>query len=641
MVTDKILALLSQPAATRRPAEHGDDPTFGNLLSELVANNATAANPPATARSSQIEPADAAERAQQQRTAQAAQAERQRMMDTEPQRDAPHLRMSETLRPEQAAPRSNDQTIRDNADSRSVHKHTLAKRTAAKRQATTAAPPDSRLESKSARRTADSKNTASDPQGLASNPLATINDLRLRDAGAKALPSSEQDLLVAAGQGQAGAASSTQTAALAALEAQLRSQSAAQAPSDPTAAQARDAAESTTLTEAQRAQTERTDTALRADPHLASWPMDATAAAAVVANTPASSGATSAATPAAASSGAALPATPGANSASVGASPLAGATPTAANASAADPAKQGSAGPAASARDAQGSTLAKFGRDTSRGAALGQWIDSIGSAVSQALGRAVDGTTTVRSGSSASATPTLPAPQASQGLTPISLNLAAGTAAAAQTMTATDSPLNNLMQAAGLQTAGLVSSPFQGQAGGLAGAMSAGSTSGFFAGSGATSASSADIGLRTSIDAPFGSDAFNLSTTRTLKLMADEGIQRAEIALNPLDLGPLEIRLDIQGQEATISFLADQAQTRESLEKALPQLRDMLSEQGLTLGETHVGQRQASDQGAGQQAANRSWPQGDRQAPGNGTQAQPATDTAPRRAGRGLLDLYA
>lgn len=85
--------------------------------------------------------------------------------------------------------------------------------------------------------------------------------------------------------------------------------------------------------------------------------------------------------------------------------------------------------------------------------------------------------------------------------------------------------------------------------------------------------------------------------------MAREGVQQAELRLNPAKLGPVEVRLHVQNDQASVTFLSSQAATREALEQALPRLREAFAESGITLGqaevaEQHQQQREESEQGA-------------------------------------------
>jgi flagellar hook-length control protein FliK len=77
--------------------------------------------------------------------------------------------------------------------------------------------------------------------------------------------------------------------------------------------------------------------------------------------------------------------------------------------------------------------------------------------------------------------------------------------------------------------------------------------------------------------------------------MAKEGVQQAELRMTPANLGPVEVRLQVQNEQASVTFLAPHSATREALEQALPKLREQFSEAGLELGQAEVG-AQAQEQ---------------------------------------------
>ncbi|MCW8919385.1 MAG: flagellar hook-length control protein FliK [Gammaproteobacteria bacterium] len=72
--------------------------------------------------------------------------------------------------------------------------------------------------------------------------------------------------------------------------------------------------------------------------------------------------------------------------------------------------------------------------------------------------------------------------------------------------------------------------------------------------------------------------------------MTNANIQEAEIQLNPRELGPIGIRITVNNEQTHVSFVAQNAATREALEAALPRLREMLNENGLQAGNTDVSQ---------------------------------------------------
>lgn len=76
--------------------------------------------------------------------------------------------------------------------------------------------------------------------------------------------------------------------------------------------------------------------------------------------------------------------------------------------------------------------------------------------------------------------------------------------------------------------------------------------------------------------------------------------QIAEIRLNPAHLGPVEVMLNMSNDQITAQFVSSHLAVREAIEASLPRLREMMSENGITLGDVSVGaesfQQQADTQ---------------------------------------------
>lgn len=72
--------------------------------------------------------------------------------------------------------------------------------------------------------------------------------------------------------------------------------------------------------------------------------------------------------------------------------------------------------------------------------------------------------------------------------------------------------------------------------------------------------------------------------------------QIAELNLNPADLGPLQVVLSVNSDQASAAFVSQNPEVRQALEAALPRLKEMMAESGINLGNATV-----SDQGARQQ----------------------------------------
>lgn len=127
---------------------------------------------------------------------------------------------------------------------------------------------------------------------------------------------------------------------------------------------------------------------------------------------------------------------------------------------------------------------------------------------------------------------------------------------------------------------------------------------------------------------------------RVLWMVKNE-TQSAELRINPPDLGPVEMRVTLNGNDqASVSFASPHAAVRDALEAAFPRLRDMLGANGLTLADVNVSaqtfaeQRQSPDYRGGVYTGQR---EGSGDLPGEAAQSQ----AQPVRTGAGLLDLYA
>ena len=117
----------------------------------------------------------------------------------------------------------------------------------------------------------------------------------------------------------------------------------------------------------------------------------------------------------------------------------------------------------------------------------------------------------------------------------------------------------------------------------------------------APAAAPAPFVVATPVDSPDFPAAFGLQVS----LLAKDGVQQAELHLNPPDLGPVSIRIALAGNEARIDFGADLAATRHAIEQGLPELAGALRDAGFTLAgggvSQHAGERHGSAGGSDEQ----------------------------------------
>ena len=94
---------------------------------------------------------------------------------------------------------------------------------------------------------------------------------------------------------------------------------------------------------------------------------------------------------------------------------------------------------------------------------------------------------------------------------------------------------------------------------------------------------------------------------RQILWMVNQNISSAEFRLNPANLGPLEVRIDMDNDQVNVVFSSRHADVRDAVEQALPRLREMFEDKGLNLSDADVSQHSFAEQrqNAFEQAAER------------------------------------
>jgi flagellar hook-length control protein FliK len=94
----------------------------------------------------------------------------------------------------------------------------------------------------------------------------------------------------------------------------------------------------------------------------------------------------------------------------------------------------------------------------------------------------------------------------------------------------------------------------------------------------------------------FGDAGWDNALGQKVLWMVSQQQQVAELTLNPPDLGPLQVVLSISNDEASATFVSQHADVRQALEAALPRLKEMMAESGITLNSATVSQEGARQQ---------------------------------------------
>lgn len=185
----------------------------------------------------------------------------------------------------------------------------------------------------------------------------------------------------------------------------------------------------------------------------------------------------------------------------------------------------------------------------------------------------------------------------------------------------------------------------------LAGLVAGGGIKGAGFGAGMSEASNVarheSATLSTPLDSPDFAQALAEKVSMWVGSAKADGSMTAELHLNPAEMGPINVKISLDGQTAQVDFAAAALETRKAIEASLPMLSSALSDVGLNMTGGDVSSQtsqQQFDQGFAQSQGGTGSANG---ASGRGdadTGAEPAgmrAVAAPRPGRLGGLDLYA
>lgn len=136
------------------------------------------------------------------------------------------------------------------------------------------------------------------------------------------------------------------------------------------------------------------------------------------------------------------------------------------------------------------------------------------------------------------------------------------------------------------------------------------------------------------VHVPVGTERWADEIGSRMTMMVEQGKHTASLRLSPEHLGPLEVRITVDGDKASVQFGASHVDTRNAIENALPRLREMFASQGLSLADANVS-REPPRQHSNQAPASGS------SASGGIASDEGSTAVAAAQVRLGLLDTYA
>ena len=106
------------------------------------------------------------------------------------------------------------------------------------------------------------------------------------------------------------------------------------------------------------------------------------------------------------------------------------------------------------------------------------------------------------------------------------------------------------------------------------------------------------------IDTPVLDARWRAEFNQRVAWLVKEGVPQAEVRLNPPHLGPVEIKIAMNDDQASVTFMAQHQSVRDVIEAALPRLREMLNQSGMQLADASVTDQSADGR---QGEAQRHW----------------------------------
>jgi flagellar hook-length control protein FliK len=139
-----------------------------------------------------------------------------------------------------------------------------------------------------------------------------------------------------------------------------------------------------------------------------------------------------------------------------------------------------------------------------------------------------------------------------------------------------------------------------------------------------------------------GSNGWDQALGQKIVWMVGGEMQSASLTLNPPDLGPMEVVLNVSNNQANVTFTAAQPEVRQALEDAVPKLREMLGDAGIQLGQANVSAGTPNNQ-PGQHGESRQSTRstGDSLNKAEETTASVMRSQAVSGGGNGLVDTFA
>lgn len=141
------------------------------------------------------------------------------------------------------------------------------------------------------------------------------------------------------------------------------------------------------------------------------------------------------------------------------------------------------------------------------------------------------------------------------------------------------------------------------------------------------------------IPTPFGKPEWSQAVNQKVVWMVGKGEQSATLTLNPPDMGPLKVVIQVDNDQVDTTFISDNPEVRQALQDGMQMLRDKMQDTGMQLGNSQVSS-QAQSQRHFEQAMQQRAQQRLEQSSKDTSDSAPATPVI-QRVSNGLVDTFA
>ncbi|WP_299774338.1 flagellar hook-length control protein FliK [uncultured Pseudoteredinibacter sp.] len=115
----------------------------------------------------------------------------------------------------------------------------------------------------------------------------------------------------------------------------------------------------------------------------------------------------------------------------------------------------------------------------------------------------------------------------------------------------------------------------------------------------------ADVQGRSTMQSDIAQPQWKAEIAEKVAWFSARNISKAEIRLDPPELGSLQIKIQLNQEQAQVSFNSPHASVREALDQSSSRLREMFQEQGLNLADVNVGGEGAQQHSEGDSGGSR------------------------------------